>query len=332
MPLEAAPPFSRASRGGPCDASDMRDAVRSTVDLNLLVVLVEVLEAGSVKAAARRLSITPSAVSHALARLRKVVEDPLVVRTTDGMQATPRAIALVEAARPALDQLERALHATADFDPARLQTTFTLSSASFGTMLFGPGLLSRLALAAPQVRLRFAPLPAVPEEGLARDLDAMIGVLRPDSPPGLYRRRLSTERWVCLVRNEHPHRGARMSLAEYARQRHIVIAPRGRLGGPIDQYLEAAGLVRRVACLVDDFLSAPSLVAETDLVLTGGDRFLRAACRNLPVRVVELEAALPTFDLVLVWHERVHTVPAQRWLRELLVAVSQEVYLPATSG
>ena len=122
-----------------------------------------------------------------------------------------------------------------------------------------------------------------------------------------------------------------MSLAEYAGLRHIVIAPRGRLGGPIDQFLQASDLQRNVQCLVDDFLSAPSLVAETDLVLTGGDRFLRAACRNLPVRIVELDADLPTFDLSLVWHERVHAVPAHRWLRELLVAVSQEVYVPVLS-
>ena len=309
--------------------ADMQSPGRPVVDLNLLVTLVEVLDAGSVKAAARRLAVTPSAVSHALSRLRRVVEDPLLVRTSDGMRATDRAVALVEASRPALEQLQRALRPTGEFDPARFDGIITLASANFGTALLGPGLLGRLVVAAPRARLRFTPVPTALDEALARDVDALIGVLPPDSSPALHRRRLSTERWVCLVRNGHPHRSPRMSLDDYVRMKHIQIAPRGRAGGPIDKFLAAASLTRDVVCFVDDFLSAPALVADTDLVLTGGDRFLRAACRTLPVRVVELDVALPTFELSLVWHDRVHALPAQRWVRELLVAISKEVYVPA---
>ena len=320
---------ARAPRSAPWHAAAVQSSGRSAVDLNLLVTLVDVIDAGSVKAAARRLAVTPSAVSHALSRLRRIVEDPLLVRTSDGMRATERALALVEASRPALEQLARALQPTGEFNPARYDGTLTLASANFGTALLGPGLLSRLAVAAPRARVRFAPIPAALDEALARDLDAMIGVLPPESSSTLHRRRLSTERWACLVRNGHPHRGPRMSLEDYVRMKHIQIAPRGRPGGPIDKFLASASLTRDVVCFVDDFLSAPALVADTDLVLTGGDRFLRAACRTLPVRIVELDVALPTFELSLVWHERVHAIPAQRWVRELLVAISKEVYLPA---
>ncbi len=297
------------------------------LDLNLLLVLDALLETRSVARTASAVSLTPSAVSHALARLRTTLGDPLFVRSADGLVATKRAEALAAPLRAALSQLEAAVEGDAGFDPRAAAFAFTVATTDFGAQLLLPRLLQHLATIAPGVQVNVRPLPVDVADALATGaLDAMIG-LSVDGSQSLYQRRLFSERSRCLARNGHPAvKRGKISLDAWLEAGHVLISPRGKPGSRIDSALARRGLSRRVVTMVPDHLVAPMLVAQSDLLLTAGHRLLARAVQLLPVQVVELPIAQPAFDVSLVWHARSHQDPAHRWLRELLVELHAELY------
>lgn len=301
-----------------------------SVDLNLLLVLESLLETRSVARTGAALSLSPSAVSHALARLRSALQDQLFVRGAKGLVPTPRALELAVPLGQALRQLGAAFTRDRAFDPRSLSRTFLIATADYGAGLLLPALLARLSEVAPGVQIVVRPLPVDAEHALeSGEADAMIGIYERQSP-FLYRRRLFTERFRCMTRAGHPAvKDGRLSLEDFLAHGHILIAPRGKPGSRLDSQLAERGLSRRVAAMIPEFLVGPFLVARTDLLLSAGDRFLSSFDGVLPVSVVDLPFELPPFDVSLVWHARVHEDPAHRWLRELLFELHDELYQAA---
>ena len=301
----------------------MHDVHLAGVDLNLLVVLDALLAERSVTRAARRVGLSQSAASHALARLRALVHDPILVRAPRGaMVPTPRALALEAPVRQALAALSSALAAEPAFEPARARRTFRLAASDYAELVLLPPLLERLLTVAPGLDLWVVQAGEAMVDDLAVGrADLALVPLRSEATPGFYQRRLFEERFVCVVRAGHPLTRKRMSLARFIAYPHVLIAPRGQPGSWIDDQLLSMNKRRRIAVAVPHFLVAPHLLGTTDLVLTLAARVAGHFARDRRLAVLETPLDIPGFTLGALWHERSHHDPAHRFLREELAAV-----------
>ncbi len=300
----------------------------ASLDLNLILVLDALLEERSVTRAARRVGITQSAMSHALARLRAVTGDALLVRAANGMVATARAEALGPPIRRALEGVATALRPPQAFDPKRAERRIRIGTADYGEIVLLPAVLQRLAKEAPRFDLRVV-FQTDSASGMLQsgEVDFLLTpVIAADMGPGMYARKLFVERFVCVVRRGHPIAKRKLTLARYVAASHALISPRGKEGSPTDDALARMGLSRRVAVTVPHFLVAPHIVVQSDLVLTLPARVasMLAAPLGLAILKPPSELRLDGFTMSAVWHERTHADPAQRWMREVFAEVAKE--------
>ena len=293
------------------------------LDLNLLRVLDAVLEARHVTRAARRLGMSQSAVSHAVARLREALGDELLVRGPGGLVPTARAESIAAPLRAALAALEVTLSAPAPFDPAASTRTFRIAASDYAQFVLLPALLNRLHKTAPDVSLWVTPVPATEGIGAAlaeAEIDLVVGIGSAAAAPGLFERNLFEEHFVCVVRDDHPTVRETLTLAQYVALPHAFIAPRGRSGGAVDTALAARGLSRHIAVAVPHFLTMPHVIAASDLIVTLAARVAHAFARMLPLRVLPPPLPLPPFQISMMWHERQHRDLGHAWLREQMAA------------
>lgn len=296
----------------------------SGVDLNLALVLHALLTEKSVSRAGKRLGLSQSATSHALARLRNVLGDPLVIRTRHGVSPTSRAETIAEPLGAAIALLERALLPPATFEPSTAVRRFRIGATDYAELLLLPKLIATLDREAPRVDVWMRPFGEGSIADLRRgELDLVVGVVSPgDVPSSVRTRRLLDDRLVCVVRRGHPLARGRLTLARFAAAKHALVAPRAKPGGPVDDALAARGLERRVAVAIPHFLVAPHVVAETDVVLTLAERIARHFARLLPLRVLEPPLDLPPVQLSMLWHERHDVDPGHAWIRETLARLT----------
>ncbi len=302
----------------------MHDVNLGALDLNLLRVLDALLGERHVTRAARRVGLSQPATSHALARLRAALGDPLLVRGHGGaLVPTPRAAALQPRLRAALDAVAAALRGDAPFDPATARATFRIATGDYAEMVILPGLMARLARDAPHVDLRVIPAPDDRVALAAGEIDCVLAPRRaPSEAVGGYERRLFDETFTCLVRRGHPAAAQRLTLARYEALPHLLVAPRGTPGSFVDDALAALGRRRRVALTVPHFLVAPHVVAATDLIVTLASRIADVVAGPLDLVALPPPLELPGFTMSLWWHERNHHDPAQRWLRDAIATVA----------
>jgi len=289
------------------------------LDLNLLRVLDTVLAERSVARAARRLHVTPSAVSNALARLRAALGDPLLARSGRGIVPTPRAAELAPAISRALRDLDRALHGAA-FDPATTTRGFTLAIADVGQVVHLPRLAARMRAELPRARLRVVGIDSlVSLGGLAGDdVDVAIGVA--PHLPGVRSAPLFDEHTVLVCRRDHPATGKRLSPTAFAALGHVAIemVP-GRRADTAAAAYARAGVTREIAMIVPTFAAAAAVVAATDLVASMPASLLDLFGRRLGLRRVTGPVPPHTVEIHLSWHARTQADPAMIALRELIV-------------
>ena len=283
-------------------------------DLNLLVTLDVLLDEGSVAGAARRLRLSPSAMSRALARLREVTGDPLLVRAGRGLVPTPRAVELRTQVGTLVEGANAVLRPAAKLDLATLERRFTLRTSEGFVETFGPRLLAAIAGQAPGVVLRFitksdkgsAPL----REG---EVDVETGVVDEDTAPELRAVPIFEDRWIGAVRAGHPLAAGPVTADSYGAANHVVVVRRGLHSADIDDAAAAAGLTRRVATIVNGFASALALARETDLVATVPERHTEGLRRGM--HAFALPFAMAPFAVSMLWHPRMDGDLAHRWLR-----------------
>lgn len=299
--------------------SDFDESTFLALDGRSLRVFLAVLETGSVTAAADRLGVTQSAVSHTLERLRGVMNDPLFVKSGRGIQPTAHAQALADRARQLLDDL-RDFAAGARFDPATAEFTLTIAANDFQRDLFLPEFYRRVTAAAPGIRLRVIPS-GVPTADMLREnrCDLLISP-RPPAGADIFQKRLLTDRWTCFY--DASVRKA-PSKAEWFAARHIgVVYERGeRLA--FDTELEARGLKRDIAVTVPNFSGVPVFLRGSDRLATLPGLTGLEIMREFTA--VPLPFEFPEMPMYLVWHRRNHLDPAHGWLRGRLDEVAAEV-------
>jgi DNA-binding transcriptional LysR family regulator len=285
------------------------------LDLNLLLVLDDLLRTSSVTQTAKRLGRTQSAVSHALRRLRSLFGDPLFVRVGAVLTPTARARELAAPLHAMMHDAQRILGARGPFEPARLQRRFTIAASDFAELVILPGLLARLRREAPGVELNVVFVGGQVDRLVqSGELDLALGAGF-QSLSGLLRQTLYEERNVCVVRQDHPRIRSRLTLESFAREEHLAIAPRGAGRSFVDEALARMGLQRRVVLSVPHFVTAPLLVASSDLLLVVPARVAEILAAAVPLRILEPPLELPTFFFLQVYAEAHRSDPAHAWLR-----------------
>lgn len=300
----------------------VHDRALSAIDLNLLVVLRALLTERHVTRAAARVGLSQSATSHALSRLRELYGDPLLVRSGRALALTPRAARLLPALERGLGELGSALAGEPEFEPSNARRTFTLGTSDYLQALIVGPLLRGLATIAPGVDLTVVVFPNARELIESGEIDLVLTVSSQEMH-GWRHEPLFDDGFVCMVRRDHPRIRKRLSLDAYLAQRHVVVAPGGTPGSLVDTALARRGLERRIALRVSNFLIAPVVVCETDLVNTMPARLARQLAKTYPLRLLEPPLELPEFEFSMLWHPRLDHDPAQRWLREFVAGVSK---------
>ena len=298
----------------------------SQIDLNLLGTLHALLEERSVTRAAKKLGLSQPAVSNALARLRELFADPLLVRSRARMTPTPRALELWPLLRTALAAIDQVVSRPVPFLPQTATQRFTCAATDYVEMVLLPAVTRRVCAAAPKVTLDVRPIgetsPLV--DLSAGTVDVALGVFI-DVPAGYHRQPLFEERFRCIVRRGHPIlRERTLSLARYAALSHLLVAPRRTGPAAVDNALAQHGLSRHIALYVSHFLVAPLVIAETDLIVTLPERVALLFADRLDLALVKPPVPLSTFPLSQLWHERTHDSAPHRWLREQIAAASHE--------
>lgn len=285
------------------------------IDLNLLVVLDALLEERHVSRAAERLAMTQPAVSHALNRLRDLLDDPLLVRSGNQMQLTRRAFELAGPLRETLAGVRRLVLGD-DFDPASAELSLRLGMSDYGAWVALPGLLRVLRREAPGIRLEVCQASRLDmaTEVANGDLDGALGVF-PLLPEGLRAQALFEERFVCLCASETLAGRERLTLDEYLAAPHLRVALQQSPAEEIDSHLERLGRRRQVSATVPHFSVAPALLAGTDLLLTIAERMLPDDLEAHGLASFEPPLQLARFDFVQIWSEASQDDPARRWLR-----------------
>jgi len=286
----------------------------ATPDLNLLVTLDALLAEGSVARAARRMRLSPSAMSRALARLRATTGDPLLVRAGRGLVPTPRALELRQRVGQVVEDGKAVLRPVEKLDLERLVRTFTLRTSDGFVENFGPALIARVGKEAPGVRLRFVQK-ADKDSGPLREgvVDLDTGVVEGTAGPELRTQALFRDRFIGVVRKGHALCRGRITPSRYAAGRHVFVSRRGLDHGPIDQALKPLGLERGITAIVGGFAAALALARGADMIASVPERHtgnLRAGMHSFALPV-----AVPAITVSLIWHPRLDGDPAHRWLR-----------------
>lgn len=284
-------------------------------DFNLLVALHALLAEGNVARAAKRLGLSPSAMSRALTRLRETTGDPLLVKAGRTLVPTPRAIELRDRVGQIVNDAETALRPAQRPRLATLSRTFTLRTSDGFVENFGAALVTRIAADAPGVRLRFVQK-VDKESAPLRDgsIDLETGVVEQNTGPELRTRALFRDRYVGAVRKANPLAKGRVTVERYAAGQHIAVARRENERTLLDQALATTGFERAVGASVGGFSAALALARGTDLIATVPEKHTASLREGMHTFALPFEAA--PFTVSLLWHPRLDADPVHRWLRD----------------
>lgn len=296
----------------------------SEPDLNLLRTLDVLLSEGSVVGAGRRLRLSPSAMSRALARLRAVTGDQLLVRAGRGLVPTARAIELRDRVRQAVEEAHALLRPVEGLDLATLRRAFTLRTSDGFAESIAPALIRRVAEQAPGVALRFVRKLDKDSSGLREgSVDLETGVVGDSIGPEIRAQALFADRYVGVVRAGHPLIGEPQAPETYVAWGHVVTRRQGLDLGQVDEALAALGLAREVVVTVDGFSAALAIARASDLIATVPQK--HTAALRTGMHTFALPVATGEFTLSLLWHPRLDGEPAHRWLRQAVREASAAV-------
>jgi DNA-binding transcriptional LysR family regulator len=289
------------------------------IDLNLLAVFQEVYRERQISNAARRLNLSQSAVSNALARLRRLFGDALFVRTGQGMQPTPFAQSLAEPVGAALAQVALALNQRSAFEAATSTRRFTIAMTDVGELHFMPALIERCRLAAPhlQISSRRAGSIALKEEMESGRVDLAIGPFE-DISEALYQRLLFRQPYVSMVRRGHPLTEGKVDLARFAAAEHLFVDSSESPYDRINQLLEKAGIGASTRFRVPHFTAVPYIVQASDLVVTVPQKLAERAGPPFGLAWITPPLKLPPLQTNMFWHRRYNQDPGNQWLRGLV--------------
>ena len=293
------------------------------VDLNLFIVFDAIYTEANLTRAGQIVGITQPAVSNALSRLRETFNDPLFVRTAQGMVPTPMAQNIIGPVRNALQLLRVSVQESRSFNPLQANKTYRISMTDLTETVILPPLFQRLKRLAPMVQVEsfLAKRRETTKELAAGRLDfAVDAPLNTD--PQVRHVKLMEDRYICAMRPGHPLAKDKLSLDEYLSLTHIQISSRRSGLGYVDLSLGKMGLQRKVTLRSQHYLMASSVLLNTDMAMTVPERFARRhGLHQVPLPVNDV----PALETHLYWHESTDQDPANRWMREQMIELAQQI-------
>lgn len=296
-------------------------------DLNLLLVFEALMRERHVTRAAEKLHLSQPALSHALKRLRDALDDPLLVRTGNGLQPTPRALALLPVVQQALALLQAGLAPPEAFTPATSTRCFTLATTDYFEEVMYPTFLSQLLAYAPGISFSIELItPDVLNDALEqRQVDMVVGLDSQNGlPTGVIQTPWMEEALVCLAAADNNSVGEALSIEQFARQPHVELADiSGLLPSSIENCLAQHKLSRRVISKNLNYIAAARVVALTDAIMTLPRQMAERFITMLPVRIVAPPKELPVLNMTLIQHGLYANDPALIWLTHELTAFAK---------
>ena len=292
------------------------------VDLNLFIVFDAIYTEANLTRAGQIVGITQPAVSNALARLRETFNDPLFVRTAQGMVPTPMAQNIIGPVRNALQLLRVSVQESRTFNPLQANKTFRISMTDLTEAVVLPPLFQRLRRLAPNVKIEsmLAKRRETTKELAAGRLDfAMDAPLNTD--PQVRHVKLLEDRYVCAMRRGHPLAKDKLSVEEYLSLSHIHISSRRSGLGMVDLALGKMGQQRKIALRSQHYMMATQVIQQTDMAVTVPERF----ARRHDLHQIPLPVDIPPLETHIYWHESTDQDPANRWMREQMIELAQQV-------
>lgn len=303
----------------------------SRIDLNLFTVFDAIYREGGITPASKRLHLSQSAVSHALARLREVLDDPLFERRGNEMIPTPRARTLATTIGSSLGSLEQMLQRTGHFDPSTSERSFAVAAREAQESSFLPALLDRLRVEAPQVDVSAVRIERrdLEDDLQSGEVDVAIDVALPLSAE-VRRERLRGDDLIVVARAAHPLVQGAITLETYLAMEHVLVTGRRRGGGYEDLQLGRHGWSRRIRMRCQQHATANDVVSRSDWIVTmlrGYAGLVRDSSDN---QILPFPLEIPPLESFLYWHANVDEDPASRWFRQLMLDVLSA--RPATSA
>ncbi len=299
----------------------------SRFDLNLLLVFDAVFAERSVTKAARRLSVTQTAISHALSRIRDQFKDPLFVRAQGGMRPTSRALELAPFIRQALEQVGHVI-SRSEFDPNKVAHTFRIAITEYFAMVALPQVVRRIETEAPNVVLITVPNVLINAPLLldSQEIDFAIGYfqdsLRDLLPPRLKAITLFKDHHVCVMRRDHPLARKKLTMQAYLAARHLMFSLHGEHFGMIDRLLRRMKVRRRIGLTVSHYMAAPPIIQDSDMIMTLTSRMAARYEDLYDLHVSTLPFKVPPAPMQLIWNDRIDVSAIHRWMRSLIVDIS----------
>ena len=295
------------------------------VDLKLMIFFEEVYKTGNVSKAAANIGVTQPSVSIGLARLRKHFNDPLFVRTSRGMEATPYADEIIKPIREATALLRSTLGRQIVFEPLTSKRKFRIAMTDISQIVMLPALMTHLKRVAPSVRIEILHItPDIPRILESGDADLGIGFM-PQLAAGFYQQTLFEQAFVCVVRKGHPRVGSKLSLPQFLAEAHIEVYTHGTGHHPLlERALKKQRIERRIALNVPNYLGIGLIVDNTDLLVIVPRRLADILTNENDVRIVPCTVKLPSYQVKQHWHERYLSDPANMWLRSTVAQLFTE--------
>jgi DNA-binding transcriptional LysR family regulator len=302
------------------DRTDLRG-----VDLNLLLAFEALFQTRSVTRAAERLRIGQPAASHALKRLRTLLNDPLFVRTPTGMVPTARALELASPIRAILTDIETTLFARPTFVAREERRNFRVGATDYAQLVVLTPLMSELLSVAPDCRLIISQTSCdtVARELERGEIDLAVGVF-PDATAAPHKQVLFREEYVCLYDAAASGLAAPLSLADWLALPHMMMSTRADYAGPIDDALGLSGESRFVALSTPNFLTIPFMLKNSRAVAAMPSRLARQCAASNELDVCALPIDAPSFEVAMLWHARSDGDPGAVWFRDSVMRLARQ--------
>jgi DNA-binding transcriptional LysR family regulator len=295
------------------------------LDLRILTIVNELSKTRSVSQAAQNLEISQSTVSMSLARLRRHFKDPLFVRTSEGMEPTPRMSELSDMLERAELLLETALSHETNFDPSVSERTFYLGTTEIIRATALPALVRRLRTTAPRIRVDVQDINIeTPRQLESGRLDVAVGIV-PAMGSGFCLQRLFKERFVCAVRTNHPRIHAALTLQQFEQEPHLGVTTLGCGIDVVEKALDGGNIVRNVRWRVSGSLGISSLLTSTDCLAIVPEQLGNMLANMGRIKLLAPPFELPQCHIAQHWHERYAHDPGLKWFRQVISDLFSEI-------
>ena len=289
-------------------------------DLNLLYVFEALWRDRSVTIAAESLDVTQGAVSSALKRMRDEYGDKLFMLAGRRMEPTAMATSIAPSLLEALNAIRKTTGVQTSFDAAESTRSFTIRTRDVGEVVVLPNLFARMEGVAPRVKINvmFAPIEETVHGLSTGRMDVALGYL-PALERNIHKKVLFKQRYLCVMRSDHPLAHAELTLKRFLSQQHLLVEYAGSGHVLLERALIEAGAKDRIRVRMPQYLAAPHLVLRSDLIWTCPESLVAELRKHFPLTVKPLPLPMGNFDVALYWHDRFHKDPANQWFRQQVI-------------